>query len=490
MATGGFDYLVLGGGVAGCVLAGRLTERNGLRVGLVEGGPDHGPGREGWPGGLRDARLLPRDEVWDGDGPPYRLRGKVLGGSSSVNGCWHTWGAPGDFAEWAALGGPHLCAGALEPYRLRAVRAMGLREVPDGELTAWATASLAAAAELGYPEIADMAALGPPRGAGRPPINAAGHERVNAAQAYLRRDRPGLEIMAGALADRLVIERGRVTGVRVIRGGVAETLRAERYLLTAGTYGSPGVLLRSGVGPADDLRRLGIEVALDLPAVGANLIDHPSRTLRLAPSPGLTAALRAQEEADGLYPSQVAIKAGSAACPPGTWDLHLLPIAGAPLFGTLPPGHYEVGVTAFLMKPRSRGRVSIPSADPAAPPIIEPGFLTDPGGHDRTALGDGLRLAGELAATGPLRTRASPAGPPSAAVGTYWHPVGTCAMGPGDSRDAVVDGHGKVHGLSGLWIADASIMPSIPRCNTQLPTLALAELLAEAFLGQRTSPGA
>jgi choline dehydrogenase len=266
-----------------------------------------------------------------------------------------------------------------------------------------------------------------------------------------------------------------VAGVRVIRNGSAEVLRAERYILAAGAYGSPGVLLRSGVGPAGDLRRLGVGVRLDHPAVGANLIDHPSRTLRLTPSPELTAALREQERIDGLYPSQVAIKAGGPACPPGTWDLHLLPTGGAPLFGTLPPGEYEVGITAFLMKPRSRGRVSIPSADPAAPPIVEPRFLTDPEGHDRAALADGLRLARELSETKPLLRQAAPAGPPGDAVGTYWHPVGTCAMGP----DGVVDGRGRVHGLDNLWIADASIMPSIPRCNTQLPTLALAELLAE-----------
>jgi choline dehydrogenase len=472
-----FDYLVLGGGVAGCVLAGRLSERADLRVGLIEGGPDPGPG--GRPAGLRDARLLPREHVWDAGGPPYRLRGRVLGGSSAINGCWHTWGAAEDFAEWADRGGPHLTAEALEPYRLRAVRAMRLRAVPDEELTAWAAASLAGAAELGFPVLDDMAAPGPPRGVGRPPVNAIGHDRINAAQAYLRRDRPNLAIVADTLVDRLIIERDRVAGVRVIRHGTAEILRAERYLLTSGTYGSPGVLMRSGVGPADDLRRLGVEVLLDRPAVGAGLIDHPSRTQRLTPTPGLTSALRAQERADGLYPSQIAIKAGSSACPPGTWDLHLLPTGGAPLFGTLPPGHYEVGVSAFLMKPLSRGRVSITSADPAAPPLIEPRFLTDPEGRDRAALDDGLRLVRELTRTKPVLRQASADEPPAKTTGTYWHPVGTCAMG----RDAVVDGHGKVHGLANLWVADASIMPAIPRCNTQLPTLALAELLTEALSG-------
>ncbi|MFB7598650.1 GMC oxidoreductase [Streptomyces sp. NPDC056160] len=278
------------------------------------------------------------------------------------------------------------------------------------------------------------------------------------------------------------------------RGGgglTALTLTAGTYVLAAGTFGSPGVLLRSGIGPAAHLAENGIRCEVDLPGVGANLSDQPGVFLPLSPTAALKAALAAKEAAGELYVSRMLVRAASERCPAGSWDLHLLPTAGPPLFGKLPPGQYEAGVSAFLMKPLSRGRVWLRSADPCEPPGIDPAFLTDPDGHDVAVLRSGLAKAAELAtALGSLAGPPADGGVPvrelsDAAlrdrVGTYWHPVGTCAMGPQDDPLAVVDGAGRVRGVADLRIADASVLPTVPAANTQLPVLAAAEMLADTL---------
>ncbi|MFF4579753.1 GMC family oxidoreductase [Streptomyces sp. NPDC001389] len=486
----GYDVVILGGGVAGCVLASRLSEDSGRTVCLVEAGPDYGPDRQAWPGTLLDARALPRDDVWERHTDVHRIRARVLGGSSCVNGCWHTWGSAADHREWADAGGPRWSAGAMDPYRLRAIEQMRLRTVPDRELSVWARAALAGARELGYTDV-DMAAAGGP-GCGTPLINALDGLRWNAAFAYLEhaRSRPNLTILGRATADRLTMRDGRVRGAEVLVDGRRETLEADTFLVACGAFGSPALLLRSGIGPAGHVREAGIRPAVDLPGVGANLVDQPGVFVPLAPTAELNAALAAKEEAGELYVSRMLIRAASKVCPEGSWDLHLLPSAGDPLFGTLPPGEYEAGISAFLMKPRSRGRVRLRSADPHAPLDIDPAFLTDPAGHDIAALRSGLGLVERLAATAEFKPLAGPleGRPPHdlpdeelrARLGTYWHPVGTCAMGRHDDPAAVVDGEGRVRGVDNLRVADASVLPTVPAANTQLPVLALAELLADA----------
>ncbi|MFC0435083.1 GMC family oxidoreductase [Kutzneria buriramensis] len=480
----GYDVLVLGGGVAGCVLATRLSEDPSRSVCLVEAGPDYGPDRAKWPAKALDARVLPRDDVWEKQSAPYRIRAKVVGGSSCVNGCWHTWGSASDFAEWAALGGAGWSADSLGQFRRIVAEKMRLRAIPASELSVWSSSSLAAAAELGYPEDADMSAPGVGPGYGCPPVNAIGDLRWNVAFAYLdeARSRPNLRILSGATVNRLVLADGRVTGAEVDLAGEQVTLTADTYLLSAGTYGSPSVLLRSGIGPAEHLAEVGIRTVVDLPGVGANLVDHSCLVLPLTPTAELNAALLAKEEAGDLYASQVAIKAATEFCDEGAWDLHLLPTAGAPLFGTLPRGRYEVGIAAFLMKPASRGRLRLRSADYGVGPDIDPALFTDPDGRDLAVGRRGLELAAELAASAPLKAWASPRDetrPQDASdehlrsrAGTYWHPIGTCALGD------VVDGDAKVQGVENLHVIDASILPTIPRSNTQLPTLAVAEMLA------------
>ncbi|WP_225834519.1 GMC family oxidoreductase [Streptomyces sp. NK08204] len=486
----GYDVVVLGGGVAGCVLAARLSEDPGRSVCLVEAGPDYGPRPQEWPQKLLNARALPRDDVWERHTAFYRIRARVLGGSSCINGAWNTWGSHADHDEWTHAGGRRWSAAALEPYRLRAVDRMGLRTVPDRELSAWALAALAAAGELGYAEV-DMGAPGRP-GYGRPLLNTADGLRWNAAFAYLdpaTRSRPNLTVLAGAVVDRLVVRAGRVHGVHVVVDGQQVTLAADTYVLASGTFGSPAVLLRSGIGPAAHLKETGIRCEADLPGVGANLSDQPGVFIPLSPTDGLNAALAAKERAGELYVSRMLVRAASEHCPDGAWDLHLLPTAGPPLFGKLAPGTYEAGVSAFLMKPVSRGHVRLRSADPLEPPQIDPAFLTDPDGRDLAVLRSGLEKAQQLATVmKPLAAPADAAPVHALAdadlrdrVGTYWHPVGTCAMGPADDRQSVVDGEGAVHGVAGLRIADASVLPTVPAANTQLPVLAVAEMLADTL---------
>lgn len=489
--TSGYDVVILGGGVAGCVLASRLSEDPGRTVCLVEAGPDYGPDRLAWPRKLLDAHALPRDDVWERRTEAHRIRARVLGGSSCVNGCWHTWGAAADHKEWEGAGGPRWSAAAMEPYRLRAVERMRLRSVPDREVSVWSRAALDGARELGYMDV-DMAAPGGP-GFGTPLINALDGLRWNAAFAYLEpaRARPNLTILGDTMADRLSVRDGRVRGVEVVVAGKRGTLVADTYLVACGAFGSPALLLRSGLGPVGHLRETGIRPEIDLSGVGANLVDQPGVFVPLTPTAELNAALAAKEEAEELYVSRMLVRAAGEACPEGSWNLHILPSAGDPLFGSLPPGEYEAGISAFLMKPVSRGRVRLRSTDPTAPLDIDPAFLTDPGGRDIAALRSGLEIVERLAATAALRRLAGPIeGCPSrdlsdaelrARLGTYWHPVGTCAMGRGDDSSAVVDGEGRVWGVANLRVADASVLPTVPAANTQLSVLALAELLADAM---------
>jgi choline dehydrogenase len=493
-ASSGFDVVILGGGVAGSVLAARLSENPGRSVCLVEAGPDYGTDRAGWPEGLLDARALPRDDVWESDSAPYRIRAKVLGGSSCINGCWHTWGSHADYAEWAEAGGPAWSAEALEPFRGTATDTMRLRPIPESELSVWSSDALTAAARLGYPQVSDMAGPQTGTGYGCPPVNAVGDLRWNVAFGYLdpARSRPNLTILSRTTVDRLVVREGRVDGVEIVADGVRDTLTSDSYILSSGTYGSPAVLMRSGIGPASHLESVGVRVEADLPGVGSRLTDHSCVVLSLTPRDELNASLAKREEAGELYASQVAIKAASQYCPEGAWDLHLLPTAGTPLFGSLPPGQYEVGIAAFLMKPASRGSVRLQSADHTVPPHIDPALLTDAKGQDLAVARRGLELAGELADTAELRQWASvtdaraPKDVPDdelrGRAGTYWHPVGTCAMGPDDDTLSVVDGEGRVRGLANLRVIDASIMPTAPAANTQLSVLALAEMLAAKTL--------
>jgi choline dehydrogenase len=305
-------------------------------------------------------------------------------------------------------------------------------------------------------------------GAGPFPVNAVGGVRWNAAFAYLdpARARPNLTIRGDTLVDRIRHDGGRATGF-VLAGG--SELSARIAVVTAGAYGSPAVLLRSGIGPETGL------------PVGENLTDHPGVGAGWAPTDRLQDETAGYEREHPLFMAQVVVKAQSRSCPADSWDIHLFPATepGKDELGH-PTGSYELSAAVFALKPRSRGRVRLRDADPATPPVIEHGFLSDEA--DLDVLVDGLELLRSLMSSQAMSAYAGenlrPGRDPDLepyireSVRGYFHPVGTCALG------SVVDQAGRVLGFDNLYVADASVMPTIPRANTNLSTLAVAEKIA------------
>ena len=491
-----YDAVVLGGGAAGCVVASRLSEDPGRSVCLVEAGPDHGAYADGrWPKDLVYANELATSHDWGLTGGWSSWRAKVVGGCSAHNGCFIAWGSPADFDEWAEAGNHGWSYAALEPYRRRGQEMLRARPSRVDDLEPFMRAGLDAAVEIGLPSLEDFDDPGALEGAAPIRVNAVGDVRWNAAFAYLdpARERPNLTIMPGALVDRLRFEGERAAGTVVRVDGDELEISADLVVLAAGAYGSPAILLRSGIGPADDLARVSVGVRADVPGVGRNLVDHPRVELVYRPSAELLT--RTLEHLAGQPArAQTLIKARSEICPSGTWDLHVMMRVRRSISDD--PGHVPGDPLAHLyvhaMKPESRGSVRIGSQDPGVLPLVDHGFLSDRAGQDVATLAAGIRLARRLATAramdGLLQGELAP-GPDldedelaeyvGRSVGGYWHPVGTCKMGPASDAEAVVDASGRLHGSANVYVADASIMPTIPRANTHLPVIAIAERIAD-----------
>jgi len=494
-AGGPYDVVVLGGGSAGCVVASRLSEDPSRSVCLVEAGPDYGSFASGaWPTDLLYANELATSHDWGLAGGWSSWRAKVMGGCSSHNGCFVAWGSTEDFDGWATEGSPRWSDGVLEPFRRRAEGMLRVRPSHVDDLEPFMRAGLDGAAELGLPLLADFDDPLAVEGAAAIKVNAVGDVRWNAAFAYLdqARERPNLTIIADALVDRLLFDAERAIGALVRVRGEELEITADLIVLTAGAYGSPSILLRSGIGPRDDLDDLSIDVRQNLPAVGRNLTDHPRVEVVYRPTPALIRNTRAHASSKPAR-AQSLIKARSDGCPPDTWDLHVMMRVRRPLSAdpAATPGEPVAHLYVHAMKPASRGRVRIASKDPDVVPTIDHAFLSDPAGNDVATLVSGIGFARRLAQTHAvsevLEEELAP-GPISGAdledymtgsVGGYWHPVGTCAMGPPDDSRAVVDASGRLHGSPNVYVVDASIMPTIPRSNTQLPVIAIAERISD-----------
>ena len=371
---------------------------------------------------------------------------------------------------------------------------MRVRTYAPDEITPFQQACLDAAAAAGLPLVADLNDLDGDVGMAPSPVNIAGGVRWNTAFAYLDpvRDRPNLTICGDAPVDRLVVRNGRVVGAIVAGADGPQTIEAGRVVVAAGTYGSPAILLRSGIGDPDELRAVGIEPLHALPGVGRNLHDHPSIMLGFAGTPELerrTAAFAAER---WMPEEQTIAKARSASCREG-FDLHLYPVGGP--HADSPTGWWWK-LPVACMTPRSRGHLRLAGPDPHAAPRIDHRYLSDPAGADRRVLADGVALARQIAAQAPLADLLGEELEPGPAVRSedalaafvndscahYYHPVGTCKMGPATDPEAVVDSFGKLHGLHGGYVADCSIMPVIPRANTNMPAIVVGLRVADWLL--------
>jgi choline dehydrogenase len=524
-----YDYIIVGAGSAGCVLAARLSADSSVSVLLLEAGPADDASEIKAPAAL--GRLFQSAYDWNYTTVPqhraagrsiYWPRGKVLGGSSSMNAMIYIRGNRHDFQSWRD---EHGCTGwgyqDLMPYFRRAEDnsrgaspyhgAGGPLAVSDLRYKSPACeAFIAAAREQGATANEDF--NGPRQdGVGWYQVTQRKGRRCSAAVAYLHpaMSRPNLTVHTDALVTKILIEGGQATGVTYLRHGQAETARANgEVILSGGAVNSPQLLMLSGIGPADHLIEMGIDVAADSPGVGANLSDHPvlpviwstPRLRGLWEKSGNAGALRWQLTHRGPVTSNLAESGGFAHSEPGLpapdLQLHVLPRLYRDQ-GLADPAQRAMTVLVGLVDVRSRGRIRLRSADPRYRPAIDPGYLSD-GGGDARALVAGLKMAREFVTARPMAAICRSEVAPGAhvrsdtelldyvrsSVVTLYHPVGTCAMGSESRWASVLDPELRVRGISGLRVVDASVMPTVPRGNTNAPTIAIAERAADLIAGR------
>ena len=494
-----FDTVVIGGGTAGAAVAARLVQGTSQTVLLIESGPDYGAfADQSWPAPLLDARSLPGGHDWDyinsaDTGRPGHLleRARVIGGCSSHNGCAAIWGSRIDYDHWVSLGNPGWSADDLLPFFKLANETLRVKRISAVEITPWQQACLDTAPKIGIPQVDDLNNLDEDIGMSTSPVNIVDGVRWNTAFAYLDplRVNERLTIQPRTQVNRLRLEGSRVAALEVIGPEGPQTIQAGQVVVCAGTYGSPAILLRSGIGPAADLRALDIETNLDL-AVGKNLHDHPAVYLKYSGTPQLVAAMLDFAARGGvLFSEQTIAKFRSKYCT-SAYDLHLFPVGGQ---FTDTADSWEFLLPVANMVPLSRGSVQLTSADPFATLKIDTAYLSDPGGRDLAILWNGIELVRDYARQAPLAGWIGEEISPTAHYRMpedvrrdnlhYFHPVGTCKMGPESDPTAVVDARGKVYGLDNLYVADASIMPVVPRANTNIPALVVGERIS-AWLTQ------
>jgi choline dehydrogenase len=487
--NGGYDHVIVGAGSSGCALARRLSDDPEVTVALIEaGGPDHRPEITS---PTEYFKLWGTDVDWGYESVPQHgtksrihgmPRGKVLGGTSSINGMVYLRGARADFDGWAELG----CSGWDWAAVERAYVDMETVLMPDfvGDRNPLSEVFLAAAGQAGLPHNPSFDS-GSLAGSGWNRSTIRSGRRNNSFQAFVApvAERPNLTVISETVVQRLLVDpRGAVTGIETspAGGGAISRIECGQVVLCAGAFDSPRLLMLSGIGPADHLRSLGIDAIVDLP-VGRNLIDHL-----------LIGVVYDSKQPISLAHSMVteACAFGWSSCPRGTApDVEISFAKEANFAPPTDDGRYRYTIIPGITQPRSRGTVKLGSANRADAAVIDPNYLSDP--EDLRMLIDGIHLARKIGAAealsdwndgeffpGPhVASDEAIADYIGESVSTWFHPVGTCRMGSGD--DAVVDATLAVLGTRGLRVADASIMPEIVSVNTNAASMMIGWRAAE-----------
>ena len=527
-----FDYIIVGAGSAGCVLANRLTENLRNMVLLLEAGPENKALSLKIPAAML-SNLKSKRHNWAFLGEPepelkgrqiQHARGKTVGGSSSINGMVFIRGHAMDFEGWRQLG----CSGwgyadvlpyfkRMETYEGGGDKFRGdvgplkvHRPVPKNPI---ALAFLQAGADAGYPVTDDICGFRQ-EGFGVLDSTVSNGERWSAAKGYLdpARSRPNLRIVTGKRVQRIVVAGRRANGVVYedkLHGQIT-ALAGKEVILSAGAVGTPQLLMLSGIGPEDQLRSFGIDVVADLPGVGRNLNDHPDFVMKykcLKPDSLWPKTRFVAKVAEGLkwllsrkgicasnhFDAVACVRSGSEVDYP---DLQLTITPLAVDDASLEPiQEHAFQIHVGLMRAHSRGKIDLRDSNPASPPRILVNYLQD--GRDRDKLLKGIRivrdLVGRPAFAGLCGEEIFPGNHAqsnddlnkclNAGTATQWHLSGTARMGSERDRGAVVDFSGRVHGVKSLRVVDASIMPVVTNGNTNGPTIMIAEKLSDAILG-------
>lgn len=511
-----FDVLIVGCGSAGAVLAARLSEDPARAVGVIESGPDYSSAQE-IPRDLDNGnRMSLVDHDWDYRaeilrGRRVRLpRGRVTGGSSAVGATIALRGMPSDFDEWAEWGSPSWAWNNVLPFfrRLEEDLDFGSTEVHGGdgpipirrwrpeELTPWQHAFEETCAAAGYPLVADH---NDPTATGYGPLPSNrrdAYHRVSTAQGYLQpaAHRENLSIFANCMVSRVIFEGDRASGVEIQDEAGSYTVTARTVVLSAGALNSPAILLRSGIGPGEDLKQLGIDVRQDLPGVGQNLIDHPRSGIFIVPREGTL------DESTPFLQSilRTTSPKGETMNDMQYYMVNHFNLNPFPHLRRLSQASVINGVMVVQQRPKSRGSVRLTSADPREAPVVDLNFLQHP--DDVTTLVEGIRECSRLMQHDYVMANRErqliirdDALDDDDVVRVYlkttldssYHPVGTARMGPAGDSGAVVDQDGRVYGVEGLYVCDASIMPNIASANTNLTAIMIGEKIAAGLSQQQ-----